>query len=422
LSLNSSSGPTLPPYRVLDLTEGGCMIGGRLLADLGAEVIKIEPPGGSLSRIGPYYRDEVDPQKSLFWFTFNFNKRGITLDILKPAGQLLFKQLVQKADIVLESFEPGYMDRLGIGYDDLRTIKPDIVFTAITPFGQSGPKAHYKASDLTIWASGAYLYACGNPDRAPVCIGFPQASLFGGTEGATGSLTAIWQRGKTGRGQFVDVSMQECAISPNMNVMQMWGANKVIFRRTGGAAYVPSTGVRQPIYYQCKDGFAMILLQGGVEPFVSSSRRLVKWMTEEGLAPDWLQKLNWVIDYNASTMDQEMADKTGAAVEKFTLIRTKSELYEEGAMRRQIMIAPVNTAQDISEDLQLKARGYWQKLDHPELQEGLVYCGPFVKMSETPITYKQRAPLIGEHNWEIYVDEMGIQKDDLARLRGNRVI
>ena len=259
---------TLPSYRILDLTEGGCMLGGKLLADMGADVIIIEPPRGSQSRTGPYYKNITNPVKSLFWWAYNANKRGITLDITKAEGREIFKGLVLRADAVLEGFEPGYFDRLKLGYFDLSEIKPDIILTSITPFGQNGPKARYQASDLTVWASGAYLYACGNPERAPTWISFPQAGLFGGAEGAIGTMTAIWHRNNTGEGQHVDVSMQESALSPNLNVLQMWDVGGVEFHRLGGALYVPSTGVQQPIYFKCRDGYAMILVQGGNEPFV----------------------------------------------------------------------------------------------------------------------------------------------------------
>jgi crotonobetainyl-CoA:carnitine CoA-transferase CaiB-like acyl-CoA transferase len=195
---NSGITSALSPYVVLDLTEGGCMVGGRLLADMGADVIKIEPPPGSPSRTGPYYKNITDPKKSLFWWAYNTNKRGITLDITKEEGREIFKDLVLRVDAVLESFEPGYLDHLKLGYSHLSEIKPDIILTSITPFGQNGPKARYRASDLTVWASGAYLYACGNPGRAPTWISFPQAGLFGGAEGAIGTMAAIWHRNNTG--------------------------------------------------------------------------------------------------------------------------------------------------------------------------------------------------------------------------------
>jgi benzylsuccinate CoA-transferase BbsE subunit len=409
------------PYRVLDLTEGGCMIGGKLLGDLGADVIQIEPPGGSQSRIAPFYKGIQDPQKSFFWFAYNTNKRGITLDLTQVPGRNLFKKLVEAADVVIESYAPGYMDSLNLGYDDLCKIKPDIIMASVTPYGQTGPKAAYKGDDLTVWAAGAYLYICGDSDTPPVWISFPQAGLFGGAEAAIGAMTALWHRNKTGEGQYVDVSMQECAMSPTMNVLQMWKVGGVDFKRVGGCL-VTSSGVKQPIYFKCQDGYVMILAQGGTEPFISSSGRLVTWMAEENKAPDWLKNLNWMIDYNASTMGQDIADRVGKAIEQFTLTKDKAELYEEGAIKRQILIAPVCTAKDISEDIQLQARQYWRQVPHPELKDELTYCGPFIRMSETPLENKKRPPLIGEHNQEVYGGEMGLTDDNIKELKGKGVI
>jgi benzylsuccinate CoA-transferase BbsE subunit len=398
------------------------MLGGKLLGDLGADVIKVEPPGGSSSRIAPYYKNIADPEKSLFWFAYNLSKRGITLNIGEEPGRNLFRKLVKTADIIIESFEPGYMSDLKLGYSDLCKIKPDIIYASISLFGQNGPKSQYKGSDLTTWATGGYMYACGNPDRAPVWISFPQAGFFGGAEAAIGSMTAILHRWNTGEGQHIDISMQEGAISPNMQVLQMWDVAKVTFKRTGGCLVIPNTGVNQYIYFKCKDGYINIMLQGGTEPFLTSSGNLVKWMTEEGMAPDWLQKLDWAVDYNAATMGQEIADRVRASVENFTLTKTKNELYIEGSIKRGILLAPVNNTKDISEDLQLEARVFWREMEHPELNATLAYCGPFIKMSGTPIEYKRRAPLIGEHNKEIYIGELGISEEKLNFLKNKRII
>jgi crotonobetainyl-CoA:carnitine CoA-transferase CaiB-like acyl-CoA transferase len=412
----------LANYRVLDLTEGGCLLGGRLLGDLGADVIQIEPPAGSPSRCGPFYKNITGPEKSLFWMAYCVNKRGITLDITRPEGQEIFRKLVNSADIILESFPSGFMSRLELGYEEVRRIKPDIIYTSVSPFGQSGPKADYDASELTIWASGGYLHICGNPDRPPVWISFPQASLFGGAEAAIGSLTALYYRWEYGKGQYVDVSMQEAAISPTLNFLQMWDVNKVEFHRTGGGAYIPATGVSLPIYFPCRDGYVMILLQGGTEPFTSSSARLVRWMEEEGAAPEWLRRLDWTVDYDAARVTQETADNVGRIVEQFTLARTKSEIYEEGAIRRQILIAPVSSTKDIAGDSQLQARNYWQQVDHPELPDRLSYCGAFMRIDEAPIECRRRAPLIGEHNEEIYKGELKLNEAEISRLRGEKII
>ena len=422
MSNHKETDSALEPYRILDLTEGGCMVGARMLGDLGADVIKIEPPGGSPSSIAPFYNDIPHPEKSLFWFAYNMNKRGITLDINKADGQEIFKRLAETADVVMESSEPGYMNQLGLGYSDLSKIKPDIIVTSITPFGQSGPKAHYKGSDLTAWASGGFLYICGNPDRAPTWISFPQAFLYGGAEAAVGTMTALWHRQATDEGQHVDVSIHECAISPNLNVLQMWDLNKVEFRRLGGSMYVPSTGVRQTVYYKCKDGYVLILVQGGQDPWASSMKRLVEWMDEEGMADDWVKELDMRVDLDATKLGQDLADRIAAEVAKFAATKTKVELFEEGAIKRRILIAPLSTTRDICESPQLQFRDYWVKAAHPELGDTLTYCGPSLKLSETPIAYRRRAPLIGEHNEEVYGRDMGLPTEELASLKQAGVI
>ena len=159
----------LSPYRVLDLTDEKGQLTGKLFGDLGADVIKVEKPGGDPSRnLGPFYHDEVDPEKSLNWFAFNTSKRGITLDIEKSEGQELFKKLVKTADFVIESFPPGYMDNLGLGYSDLEKVNPGIIMAAITPFGQTGPYRDLKAPDIVLWAMGGRMFAIGDADRPPL--------------------------------------------------------------------------------------------------------------------------------------------------------------------------------------------------------------------------------------------------------------
>jgi benzylsuccinate CoA-transferase BbsE subunit len=235
-------------------------------------------------------------------------------------------------------------------------------------------------------------------------------------------MAALLYRLDTGEGQFVDVSMQEAAISPNMNILPMWDVCHFEFHRMGAVSYVPSTGVKQPIYFKCKDGYIMILAIGGNEPYTSSSEKLVQWMNDTGMAPQWLLRLNWWKDYNAFNLTQELADRVGAAIEKFTLTKTKDELYLEGAFSRQILIAPVSSTKDISEDIQLKARNFWVNVSHPELGESLPYCGPYIKMSETPLKYLFRAPLIGEHNRDIYLRELGISEARLQTCQDQGII
>ena len=164
----------LTPYRILDLTGEHGLMCGKVLGDFGAEVIIVEPPGGHPARsIGPFYKDERHPEKSLFWFAFNTSKKSITLDIMHSEGQQLLKELVRQTDIVVESFAPGYLDDLGLSYATLSAIKPDLIFTSITPFGQTGPRSNWKGTDLTLQARSGMQYLLGDPDRAPVRISVP---------------------------------------------------------------------------------------------------------------------------------------------------------------------------------------------------------------------------------------------------------
>ena len=275
---------------------------------------------------------------------------------------------------------------------------------------------------MTVWASGGYLNACGDPDRAPVWITLPQTYLFGGAEGAIGSLAAYLYRMDTGEGQMVDVSMQEAAVSPNMNVLQMWDVNHLEFRRVGSASYVAGTGVKQPIYFKCRDGFVMILAIGGNDPYASSSERLVQWMDEEGSGSRLVEISQLVVGLQCFGFETGIGRPGWSAIEKFTLNKTKDELYQKGAFDKKILIAPVSSTKDISEDIQLKARHYWIHLYHPELKEEIPYCGPFISLSETPITYRRRAPLIGEHNQEIYAGELGLSDNKLKTLKQKGVI
>ena len=422
MSNGQETDSALGSYRILDLTEGGCMIGARILGDLGAKVIKIEPPGGSPSRIAPFYKDIPHPEKSLYWFSYNLNKRGITLDINKVDGQEIFKRLVAAADVVMESFSPGYMDQIGLGYIELSKIKHDIIMTSITHFGQDGPKAQYNGSDLIAWASGGYLYSCGDPDRAPNWISFPQAELHAGAEAASGTMAAIWHRRMGGDGQHVDVSMQECLIACDFNIPEKWDLNKTEFIRFAKGVKPDIESIALNTLWECKDGYVILLAAGGANLHISSMERLIEWMHEEGMADDWLKDMDWARDYNPSKITQDVIHRVEEAIAKFLMTKTKMELYKQGALDRHILLGPVETMKDVYENTQLQSRDFWVSVKHPELNDILTYPGPFVKMSEDQINYRCRAPLIGEHNIDIYHNELGLSMEDLILLRQAMVI
>jgi len=248
----------LAPYRALDLTDEKGFLCGKMLADMGADVIKIEKPGGDTARKkGPFYHDDPDPEKSLYWFAFNTNKKGITLNIDAVDGREILRRLVKTADFLIESFDPGYLNNLGLGYTDLEKINPRIIMVSITPFGQSGPyvEEDYQVNDMIAWALGGTMYVSGDPDRPPNQISFPHAYLHGGAEGAQAAMLALYARELIGEGQHVDVSIQQCLPLITMNALQYWDMYQINLRRgqeKRGRARPDGTVLKNPPLYRCK--------------------------------------------------------------------------------------------------------------------------------------------------------------------------
>jgi len=204
----------LDGIRVLDLCEEPGWLAGRLLAELGADVVAVEPPGGDRrGRRGPYLGGRSDPERSLPWLALQTSKRGITLSLRDARGCALLRRLAERADVVLETFRPGLLERRGVGWDDLRGPLPRLVWCSLTPFGRSGPRARWRASDLVVAAMGGSLARTGDPDRPPVRCTLPTAYLHGGAEAAAGVAMALLARERSGRGQLVDVSLQEAQLA-----------------------------------------------------------------------------------------------------------------------------------------------------------------------------------------------------------------
>ncbi|MCP4749979.1 MAG: CoA transferase [Proteobacteria bacterium] len=405
----------LSPYRVLDLTDEKGFFCGKLMGDMDADVIKIEKPGGDASRnIGPFYKDEVDPEKSLYWFSNNTNKRGITLDIEKPEGLDIFKKLVETADFVLESFHPGYMEKLGLGYSDLEKINPGVILVSITPFGQTGPYKDFKGSDMVMWALGAgpFMRTFDSPDRAPFRVSHhSQMYYHAGTEAVVGAMAALYQRGNNGEGQQVDVSIQECV---NWHPLGDWDYNKRVQKR--GQSFIP---VKVMHIWPCQDGHVMWRYTGG--PMAKRhSIPLVKWIIEEDMADDWLRNFDWNAFSHYDTT-QEIVDRLEEQTIAFFMTHTKAELMA-GAIKYRIMLYPISTVVDLMESPQLEARDYWVDIEHPELGTSLRYPGQWANNSETPPGIKCRAPLIGEHNQEIFKKELGISEESVQKLTNDGVI
>lgn len=409
----------LTPYRVLDLTSEQGFLCGRLLADLGADVIKIERTGGDPSRkTGPYLGNTPNPERSLYWFAYNASKRGITLDIETEDGQDIFRRLLKTADIVVESFPPGYLERIGLGYKVLSEANPGLIITSITPFGQDGPYRDYKAPDIVGMSMGGSVYTTGYPDRPPLRMSFPQAYLHAGAHAASATMLALYHWQMTGEGQHIDVSMQQCVSLTLYNAVETWDLNKRNVKRSGSTLIRPLTGLTRRQTWACQDGFVSMLLFGGFRAW--SNRALLKWMDEEGSANEFLHGFDWD-SWDIETTTQEIVDRIEEPIARFFMTHTKAELYR-GAIERRILLFPVNDARDIVEDEELAGREFWQEVYHPELDTSLKYPGSFVRSSEFSTRIRFRAPLIGEHNIEIYHQELGIPMDKLRFLSNSGVI
>ena len=406
----------LQPYRVLDLTDEKGYFCGKLLGDLGADVVKVEPVDGDPGRDqGPFYHDERDREKSLFWFAYNCNKRGITLNLDLPKGQELLKQMVKGSDFLIESFTPGYLEERGLGYKALREINPALVMVSITPFGQTGPYSQFKGPDIVVWAMGGRMYAIGDDDRPPTRISHhSQAYLQGSVEAACGAMLAFYSRQLTGQGQHVDVSIQAAAAQ---NGATGWDTRKTVpLRQAANRARRIEVTRRWP----CKNGTVSWMYRGGRNATDRTMGPFLRWMEREGLGDEHLKGIDWD-ELDMSKITQEEVDLIEAPIARFFAAFTKEELLE-GAVRNRIIFYPTFTTADILESPQLAARGYFVEVDHPHLGERLTYPGAFVQLSDNPITIGKPAPLVGEHNHAFYTNDLALDPAEFEQLREQGVI
>ncbi len=406
--------------RALDLTDQNGYLCGKILADLGVDVIKVERPGGDPGRnAGPFWHDDPDPEKSLYWFAYNTNKRGVTLNIESADGRKVFRDLVTTADFVIEAFAPGYLNGVGLGYAALREIKKGIVLTSITPFGQTGPYSGYKASDIVVTGMAGTLYQNGQPDRPPLNMRLPQACLLASADAAVGTMIAYYHREQTGEGQHVDVSMQQSAAWFQANAVPMFELSNTILRRAGAARAGTSrddTGQRQ--MWECQDGYVFFVVIGGRQGAKSLSA-LVQWMGTEGKATDFLRGIDWDT-FDMWKVSRDIIAQINGPVAEFFRLHTKAELLA-GATQRRISICPLSSMHDLVTDPNLHERGFWTEIDHPELNARIPYPSQFIRSSVETLATRSRAPLIGEHNAEVYA-EIGLSKTDLVALKQSGVI
>jgi crotonobetainyl-CoA:carnitine CoA-transferase CaiB-like acyl-CoA transferase len=389
----------LSPYRVLDLTGPLGFLTGRILADLGADVIKVEPPGGDPCRAWPPVHEHGGSRQGVFWMAFNANKRGITLDLGSPSGQFVVRQLAQSFDFVIESFAPGYLAQHGLGYEDLRRENPRLILVSITPYGQEGPGHGRLASDLEIMAASGAMSLAGDEGGEPMRVTLPQAAMWAGAEAAMGALTALVSRTRTGRGQWVDVSAQSAVISALAHAPVFWDLNGINPERCG--IYITGrsvTGARMRAFWPCKDGWINFIVYGGAAGR-HTNQQLVAWMDECGMGSETLSRIDWKT-FTVTELTQDEIDGIEAPIERFLATLTKQE-FLEGAAARQMLGYPVSNAGDIHADPQLAVRRFWQDV---AIRPGATvrYPGGFAIVDGERLPIRRPPPAIGEHNDEVY--------------------
>ena len=370
----------LSPYRVLDLTDGRAELATFVLAGLGADVVKVEPLDGSPSRREP-----------LKFQAFNRGKRSVALDLDSEGGRADFLRLVETADFVVENAGAGVMNARRLGFEALRLERPDIVYVAISPFGQTGPYAHHHATDLTISAMGGSVALNGDSDRRPVRITVPQSWHHASVEAAVGALVAHHRREQTGEAQFVDVSVQAAVFWTGLQAMIAHAIQGKNIERNGTVLQL--TTLVTPLVYPCADGEVCLVATG------ATLIGLLPWMVDSAaVSQEWAEAEDWTT-YELRMLTGEPIvypiEQVREAVTAFTRRLTKSELFA-GGIERGVTLAPVNTVADVLAFEHLAIRDYWEQIDLPD-GPSLRAPGPFVKASATPIRWACPAPALGEH-------------------------
>jgi crotonobetainyl-CoA:carnitine CoA-transferase CaiB-like acyl-CoA transferase len=350
----------LKGYRALDLTGLSGQLCGRMLCDLGMEVIKIEPPGGDPVRALPPFIESADGKRLSTTFAhLNAGKASKVLDLDKESGRQAFRKLAETADVVLESFQPGELDSKGLGYKDLAVINPGIVMASITGFGQTGPKKNLACNDLVALAQSGFLYISGDPAMAPVRPPETQAYYFASVFAAAGVLAALYRRERTGQGDHVDASMQE-TLATQEHMIRLWANEKQILKRAGSQ----HGSVAPARIFPCRDGFVYLYVTRQHWKLF-----LTVWRDHAAVfdAPDWLNNL-----YRRAHAD-ELNPAVEAFVGQFTMAEITELLQEKG-----IPCVPVNTPMGFANDEHVQGRGFMAPVEHAGFGKTKQPALPFV--------------------------------------------
>jgi benzylsuccinate CoA-transferase BbsE subunit len=395
----------LSGVRVLDLADQKASFCSKILADMGARVIKIGKPGDDPSRkIGTFREDSSKPEDRLSFFYNNTNKFGITLDIEHREGKSLFLKLVKRTDVIVETFPPGYLEQIDLDFKVLTRTNPKLILVSVTGFGQSGPRSNYKSCDLVASAYGGQMYVTGSHKRPPLKAFGEQSYFAASLFAATGVLLAIRKRAKTGEGEHIDIALQESVTATLEHVMVRYFSEGITPIRQGGLHWNDAF-----VVLPCKDGFIHLTL-------FQQWETLIEWLDNEGMAED-LKDEKWLDeDYRRAHV--------GHVIEilgRWTKTHEVNGLFELGQLMR-FPWAPVQSPREVLRSPQLKERDFFVELNHPEIGSVLKYPGVPYKFSRGLIHKKKPAPSAGADNEMIYKNELGISEEELIRLFSQHII
>jgi crotonobetainyl-CoA:carnitine CoA-transferase CaiB-like acyl-CoA transferase len=402
--MSDTANPTslLHGFRVLDLSSSIGAFCGKLLRDLGMDVIKVEPPAGDALRSEPpFAKGHAHREGSLRFAYLNAGKRSITLDVTRESGRKLFLDLVQRSDVVLETFEPGYLARYNLGYEPLLARQPKLIFVSLTPFGQDGPYAHYRASDIVTTAMGGLLYISGDPALPPCMPPETQSYYYASIFAAYGVVLALWQREMRGIGAHIDASVQ-ASMALHEHVAFNYSAEGRIMKRAGSQHQhnAPAN------LFKCKNGYiALFVTQNHWPIFLKVFEDHPKDLDD----PKWIN----------SNLRRAHADYINAQVTSFTSRYLKEDLAEL-LQKNGIPGLPVNSPLDFMNDPHIRARGFFGNVTHPVLGSFQQAGGPF--MVDGQRSAPLPAPLLGQHNDEVFCGELGLDKKGLEVLAADGVI
>ena len=399
----------LEGIRVIDLTRiyAGpyCSM---LFADMGAEVIKVEPPEGELIRDNPPMVKEGeggphDRSRSGYFLALNRNKYGITLNLKHPKAVEIFQELIKIGDVVLENYAPGVMKRLGIDYPLLRKINPRIIMCSISGFGQTGRYSERLAFDVISQAMSGLMSITGHPDNPPTRVGTSLGDVNAAVHAAFAIMTALYYREKTGIGQYIDVSMLETMVGILEGGIVRWTIGKELLTPIGSM----NPHEAPMAAFRCRDGYIIIATVGN-EHWQRFCRAVHR--------PDWAEDP----EYRTKRQRWEKKHLLQEEIEKITAQYTVKEVGEMMDQER-VANSPIFNIKQVIEDPHLKDRGYFVDIDHPVIGKAKIPGIPF-KMSETPGSVERPSPLVGEHNELILGKYLGMNREEIEKLKGEGAI